>query len=249
MKTKLDLKDTTFLILVRIDSVDRIENILTVTDLLISDFVTHINVLESSEYNNGLLKKLLNYNINYRFQEDNDPILFRTKLLNQMLKEVSTPFVAIWDTDVIVSPKQIIDSINILKSGEADFVYPYENLFLDIPPIIKKLFFNEKDLIILESNKQKMTPLYLPNPVGGGFFANMSAYKNSGLENETYYGWGLEDGERFTKWINKGYKVKRVTGPIYHLCHSRGKNSTFHNPDQQIIKLKNSLANSLKSKT
>ena len=83
-----------------------------------------------------------------------------------------------------------------------------------------------------------MKEMYSPNPVGGAFLANLKTYKKSGLENENFYGWGLEDGERVARWGNLNYKIHRVTGPLFHLSHGRGVNSTFHNDDQHFIKSK-----------
>ena len=68
--------------------------------------------------------------------------------------------------------------------------------------------------------------------------ANRQTYVDAGLENENFYGWGLEDGERYYRWLNLGYKVKRIPGPLFHLSHGRGINSTFHNPDQPMAKRK-----------
>jgi predicted glycosyltransferase involved in capsule biosynthesis len=90
----------------------------------------------------------------------------------------------------------------------------------------------------LEQNVKKMKEMYPPNPLGGAFLANLKAYKESGLENENFYGWGLEDGERYYRWENLGYKIQRVPGPLFHLSHGRGINSTFHNGDQQLLKRK-----------
>ena len=80
--------------------------------------------------------------------------------------------------------------------------------------------------------------MYVPDPVGGVFLANLQAYVDSGLENENFYGWGLEDVERYNRWMNLGYRVKRVPGTIFHLNHGRGINSIYHNADQQIMKHK-----------
>lgn len=232
------MKQLTFLLLVRLDTIERLENILSVTAFINSSFDMKISVLECTSNNNGLLEKLLNKNIQYSFQEDPDPILYRTKFLNQMIKDVNTPFVAIWDTDVIVPVDQILRALELLRSGEADFVYPYEKQFLDTSPILRKLFLQEGKIEVLEQNAKKMKELYLPNPVGGAFMANLEAYKKAGLENEDFYGWGMEDGERFYRWENMGYRIKRVPGPLFHLSHGRGINSVFHNADQQFIKRK-----------
>ena len=81
-----------------------------------------------------------------------------------------------------------------------------------------------------------MKELYPPNPIGGGFFADRKAYLDSGIENEFFYGWGKEDGERVNRWDTLGYTFKRVEGYMYHLSHDRGVNSRFHSKRQGEIK-------------
>lgn len=240
--TLYKLHSCTFIFLVQIDTIERLENVLAVTRFIISNIESKIIVLECSPFNNGVLEKLLDQTVKYTFQEDHDPILHRTKYLNQMIRSVETPFVAVWDTDVIVPVKQIINAVELLKSGEADFVYPYEKQFLDTSPILRKLFLETENIEVLEQNAKKMKEMYLPNPLGGAFLANVKAYKKSGLENEDFYGWGMEDGERYYRWENQGYKIKRIPGPLFHLSHGRGINSVFHNADQQFYKRKEVLS-------
>lgn len=233
-----NLSDVTFLIIVRLDSIDRLENILATTQFLVSNFDTNIWVSEYSAYNNGLLEKLLDSNIRYSFTEDLDTILYRTKFLNQMTETIETAYVAIWDTDVIALKDQIVKSVEILRNGEADFVYPYEKYFYDTSPILKKMYLQDRKIELLEQNKKKMKELYPPDPVGGAFIVNINKYKEAGMENENFYGWGMEDGERYCRWGNMGYKIKRVSGPLFHLSHGRGINSVMHNNDQSSIKLR-----------
>lgn len=232
MHCKTDLTDVTFIIPVRLDSVDRLENILAITQYLCSNFETNIWVSEYASYNNCILKKLLHKKIQYTFTEDQDPVLYRTRFLNQMIRVIDKEFVAVWDTDVIIQKNQILKAVELLRSGSADFVYPYENLFFDTSPIMRKLYLQKRRIEILELNATKMKALYQPNPVGGAFIANMNSYKAAGLENENFYGWGPEDHERFHRWENKGFKIKRVQGPLFHLSHTRGVNSTYRNTDQ-----------------
>ncbi|NWJ53087.1 MAG: hypothetical protein HXX14_19730 [Bacteroidetes bacterium] len=238
MDNKTNLSDVTFLILVRLDSIDRLENILEITRFLSSNFKTNVWVAEYSSYNNGFLKTLLDKSIKYTFTEDHDPILYRTKFLNQMTLTAESSYVAIWDTDVIAPIDQIIMAVELLRNDEADFVYPYDNYFFDTSPILRKLYLQERKIELLEQNTKKMKEMYSPNPVGGAFLANLNAYKEAGLENEEFYGWGLEDGERCVRWKNMGYKIQRVTGPLFHLSHGRGVNSVFHNDDQHLLKKK-----------
>jgi len=233
---KHDLKDITFLILVRLDTIERIENLLASTEHLVSNFDTKIEVLEVASYNNGILKKLLNKRVSYSFLEDDDPILFRTKYLNTMLSSVKTPFVSVWDADILLEVEQILETMHILRSRQADFVFPYEKKMLDTSLILRKLYLKKKKIDFLSKNADKMKEMGPPEAVGGVFFCKLDSYIKIGLENEDFYGWGVEDGERYLRWKNSEYKTKRVKGVVFHLSHPRGINSLIHDQDQSLIK-------------
>lgn len=224
----INLSDLTFIIPLRIDSIDRLLNLLMVTDFLLGNFDTNIHILEADEFNNRLITANLPPKINYTFVEDFDPVFYRTHYINEMVKTCTTSYIAIWDTDVITSPTQIINSLKWLRNKEADFVYPYKNKLLDTTKPVRELFFKTRDINLLIKHQNKMKEMYPPNPVGGAFIANKESYVNSGIENTEFYGWGLEDGERFYRWRTLGYEIKRSDGPMFHLTHSRSLNSSFH---------------------
>ena len=83
-----------------------------------------------------------------------------------------------------------------------------------------------------------MQTMYGPKSVGGAFMANRMKYIEAGMENENYYGWGLEDHERYQRWKKLEYRTHKVDGPLFHLSHGRGTNSRYHNPMQANIKHK-----------
>lgn len=225
MREKIDLKDTTFVIPVRIDTIERLENLKIVTEYLLDHFSINIVLLESFYRDNGLLKCCLSSKIIRYYIEDNDPIFYRTKFLNILTKKISSPYVGIWDTDVIIQPQQLLNAINILREDKADFVFPYDGVFLEIGFENRNTFLKSKDISFLFSNLSKMFPLYGFHACGGGFLANVNSYKKAGMENENFYGWGPEDGERVKRWEILGMSVSRVKGPMFHLTHPRGVNS------------------------
>lgn len=59
MKTKIDLWDVTFNIILRLDSIERLENIIASITFLNRHFNTNVTVWECSYRDNGFLKKLL----------------------------------------------------------------------------------------------------------------------------------------------------------------------------------------------
>ena len=228
---KFNLKDTTFLIPVRIDSIIRLENLLLTVDNIESNFDTNIVIIEAAYYNNGIINKLLSNNITYHFIEDKDPIFHRTKHLNTISKDVNTSITGIWDADVILESTQVIDSVQNLRSGKYDFAYPYDGKFLDTSNILRNHYLLYKDIDFLKKNTLKMDLLYSSikegNSVGGAFFISSKKYKDAGLENENFYGWGMEDGERYRRWLILNYSVYRSSGVLFHLSHPRDINSSM----------------------
>lgn len=56
----------------------------------------------------------------------------------------------------------------------------------------------------------------------GTVFAQTEKYLQAGMENEDFYGWGLEDGERHYRWLSFGYRIYRSEGCLFHLSHPMG---------------------------
>ena len=56
-------------------------------------------------------------------------------------------------------------------------------------------------------------------------FFNRQVYFDGGMENENFRGSSPEDKERYFRFTTLGYKVNRIENFIYHLEHSRGRNS------------------------
>lgn len=230
---KHDLLDTTFLIPVRLDSVIRLENLILSIQYLQKHFSTHIMILEATDYNNGFIEQLLGKWINYYFVEDRDPVFYRTKYINRMTELSDTPYLAIWDADVIVPKEQTMDAISRLREGSVDMIYPYDGHFYDSSDPIREIYLKTRNIKALSSNILKMILPYGAKMVGGAFMVNKEAYLAAGKENERYYGWGPEDGERYHRWRNIGMKVEYSFGNLYHLSHPRGINSSFRSVGQQ----------------
>lgn len=230
---KINIKDFTFLIPIRIDSLVRVENLLLSIQHILKYFDTNIIVLQASDYDNGILTKLLNKKVKYIFYEDRDAVFYRTKYLNIMTKLSTTPYIGIYDTDVIIPKEQIFDSIQRLREG-TEIAYPYDGHFLDTSDILRELYFKKKNINLLLKNRNKMSLIYGNQMKGGAIFVNKIAYINAGMENEKFYGWAPEDWERYERLKNFGYKIHCSTGCLFHLSHPRGTNSTYRSTDQVI---------------
>ena len=232
---KADLKDITFLILVRLDSVQRLENVVAITDALSKYFDTYITVVEASGYPNGILKALLNKKVNYLFKEDNDPILYKTRHFNAMTSDVSTKYIAIWDADVVVDKKAILEAMAVLRSQTADVAYPYNGKCYNTSEILRTLFLKHKDIRVLYRHLNKLDLFHSRLLVGGAVLADREKYIYAGMENEKHYGWGDDDFDRSYRFERLELKTHRVNTCLFHLSHPRTMNSTFASSIQNKI--------------
>lgn len=232
---KNNLMDVTFLITVRIDSIIRLENLLMTTRFLLRYFDCKIIVLEAAPYKNGFIKKMLNHRVEYYFIEDYDSVFYRTRYLNLIAEKVVTSYLCIWDADVIVAPIQIIEAVDKLRNNEYDVALPYDGRALDTTDIIRELFILNNRIDYLFKHIPKMQLLYSGLTLrGGAIFVTLEAYKNAGMENVAFYGWGSEDFERYDRWMILGYKIYITKGVLFHLTHPRGQNSKYSRINQII---------------
>lgn len=231
MDMKISLRDFTFLIPLRADSIERVENLMLVIQYLLQHFDTNIKVLQSNAYDNGMIHKLLNKRVEYTFIEDKDPIFYKTKYQNILTNLSTTPFIGTIDADIIIPKLQIIEAVDHLRCGN-DIVYPYDGRVYETTDSIRELYLIERRIGILEQNQHKMPLMYGNQIKGGAMFVNKDAYIKGGMENEKFYGWGDEDFERYYRWHILQYKVHCCSGYMFHLSHSRGINSIFRSSTQ-----------------
>jgi predicted glycosyltransferase involved in capsule biosynthesis len=225
---KIDMNDVTFVIPVRIDSIERLDNLIVVSNYILSYCNTNITVLEADHRDTNILRKLLKPNINVLFEENHLNIFHRTHFINKLVKGVDTKYVAVWDSDVIVAVKQLEDAVSILRNNTADMVIPYNGRFLDTGLHVRDAYFSTLDIALLYNNVHDMRMLFGAGACGGGFFIDKEKYCMAGMENEYFLGWGIEDGERVRRLGIMGLTISKVNnGPMFHFTHPRNVNSNF----------------------
>jgi len=233
--TRIDLSDVTFLIPVRIDSDQRSNNLSVLINILNRDFATNIIVLEADKTSLFHPSKELK-NLNYRFIFDEDEIFYRTLYINQMIAMSNTPYIAVWDTDAIAAPGQIVDAVTALRNHIAIMAFPFDGRFYEVSGPLYNLFCNTLKHEALLNNLAVMHLRYGYYMVGGAFMVNREKYIASGMENENFYGWGEEDNERVKRMEVLNLAIYRAQGPMFHLWHPRGQNSWFAN---KVIEIRN----------
>lgn len=227
-----DLNDVTFLIAVRIDSEDRMENLAIVTKYLHNHFKTNIIVLEADTMPKVDVQKLPT-SVEYVFYEDKNDILNHTKYNNILLTLAKTPIISIYDTDVVFSKTQLLNAVNLIRYQGAEYVSPYNGTFVSVDRLFKAMFSKLLDANLLLFNIGKFG-IGTRRSFGGAVFLNKNSFVEAGKDNEHIDSWGPEDIERAKRMSILGYKVQRVDGPLFHLPHSRGTNSSYHDMHTRI---------------
>lgn len=229
----VDLSKATFIIPLRIESADRMRNIITLLCFLLGNFDTNVIVKEvDSEpvFEKNVLPQIKEFigndiNLVHIFEKSDDPVFYRMHILNEMLAMSKTDIVINYDCDVLMPVETYVNAYESILNGTCDVVYPYGNGNFQkqvhvTDEIVSDFLNNDFDLSILDKSSQVST-----SDFGWVQFFNRSVYIEGGMENENFRGSSPEDKERFFRFTTLGYKVGRIDNWIYHLEHSRGANS------------------------
>ena len=229
----IDLKDTTFIIPVKIESDDRLRNVITVCCFLLENFDTKVILKEvdtKSVFKESALPQISEYvedsikNLTHIYEVPDDSVFYRMRYLNEMLATVDTDVVANYDSDVLLPIDTYVKAQEMCK-GEYDLVYPYgqgmwqKQIFAD-DELVSDFLSNDCKFDILEDRVKIM----MHNQVMFNS-SKTKSYIEGGMENENFQGSSPDDKERLHRFTTLGYKVGRVENYVYHLEHSRGANS------------------------
>ena len=246
---RFDLTKCTFIIPLRIETDDRMRNIVTILIYLTRNFDTKIILKEVDKESiylrdvKPLLEQALKPEmlscIHHIFEKSDDFTFHRTKILNDMLWMVDTPVVANYDSDVLLPMETYVHATNMIAKewvhpdvedakpvkmvypyGYGDYQYQCHVGDNEVTNFINSGFNFE----YFDGHTRQWDAKY-------GFcqFFDTEEYKKLGGENENFIAYGYEDDERHFRF-NMLSSVARITEYVYHLEHGRTKNSWFNNP-------------------
>ena len=236
---KTDLTDATFIIPIRIESEDRLRNVITSVAFLLNNFNTSIIIKEvdkTSVFKKRALPQLESFfgevNVKHIFEESDEPLFHRQRVLNEMIMETDTDIVVNYDCDVILPMESYVTAYMGIKEKIYDVVYPYGSGMyqrrVNAEDGVVSAFLDSNDYSFLDRASDKHT-----SDFGWAQFFRRSVYINGGMENENFRAYAPEDKERYFRFTTLGYKVGRIDNVVYHLEHARGENSWFTNPHMQ----------------
>lgn len=244
-----DLSDCTFIIPLRIESRDRMRNIITVLIYLLRNFKTKVIVKEVDKESifkesvqpalEEALKDFQLEGLTHIFEQSDEYTFHRTKIINDMLWMVDTPYVANYDCDILLPKTSYAYAVNLLKNGYQKeeggerlypkVVYPYGNGMYQAQlrasdEEVSEFMNSEFDFSVFKTWRAYDAKF--------GFvqFFDTETYKKYGGENEGFVAYGYEDDERHFRFYKLSHVVRMNEERIFHLEHERSPNSWFNNP-------------------
>ena len=234
---KIDLSEATFIIPIRIESQDRLRNVITTTAFLLENFDANIIIKEvdfESVFEKDalpVLEDILDCDIDVKhvFEKSEEPLFHRQKVLNEMIMEAKTEIVVNYDCDVLLPLNSYLEAYQSILYHTHDVIYPYgqgvyQKQIKATDEVVSK-FLETSNYEYLDEVSNLHT-----SDFGWVQFFNRQVYIDGGLENENFKAYSPEDKERFYRFTTLGYNVGRINDYVYHLEHTRGENSWFSNP-------------------
>jgi predicted glycosyltransferase involved in capsule biosynthesis len=229
--------DLTFLIPTRIETEDRLRNIISSVSYLLRHIPAKVIVKEVSNHPTfkfRAISEIRKYadtsNLTYLYEETEEPLFCKSKVLNDLIVAAGTKVVANYDADCILPLESYHYAYNAINDNQADVVYPYGcgvyQWRAEYNQDIYEEFVNRLDVSVLDKNKTLSN-----STIGWTQFINRQKYIESYMMNENFISWGCEDDEFYYRMSVLGNRIGRIDSYVYHLEHSRTHNSWFSNPN------------------
>ena len=235
------LRDAAFIIPVRIDTPDRLRNLELVLAWIDRSFEgAQILVLEHDDAPRAA-EAAQRHRVEHSFLRANGHF-HKSHVFNLGVAHVDRPFALLYDCDVLVSPRAIVEAIEKLRRGEAEYVYPYNGVMLEArcddrdPRAILEAPFLRDGARCAEGALDDLPPgvVYLNGTLaepstGGVLVCPRRTLLRHGGFNPNILSYGCEDTELETRVVKLGARVVRLGGyNCFHLRHRRGPDSRYN---------------------
>ena len=230
------MKDLTFIIPTRIETEDRLRNIISSVSYLLKHLPAKVIVKEvapQSTFKFRAIPEIKKYadisNLTHIYEQTSEPLFCKSKVLNDLIVAADTKFVANYDADCILPLTSYHQAYALLAGDKADVVYPYGcgiyQWKAEYNMQVYQEFVSTLDYRVLDKRKSLSN-----STIGWTQFVNRQKYIDSYMMNENFISWGCEDDEFYFRMSTLGNRIARVDDYVYHLEHSRTDNSWFSNP-------------------
>lgn len=232
--------DITFLMPCRIESNDRLKNIITSISYLTYHFPECKIIVKENDTKSVFGEQAIPYlqkyfnkkltNLTHVFEYDENQFFHKTRILNDLVLSADTEIVYNYDVDHLLPVSSYHSAYDMITKHGFDAVYCYGcgvyQWLVDYPKEMFEKFLESKfDLNVLSPGCN-----ICPSVMGLGQMISKQSEIDSYMWNENFMAWGPEDCEFLYRIQVMGLKVGRINDMCYHLNHERTFNSHYHNP-------------------
>ena len=230
----------TFLMPCRIESEDRLKNVITSVGYLAHNFPESKILIKEVDKHSVFREQVVPVfekifgkvtdNIIHIFEQSEEQFFHKTRILNDLLIASDTEIIYNYDVDVVYPISSYHTAYKMITEHGYDAVYTYGcgiyQWAVDYPMDLFNSFIQSKfDLNVLEPRCKLQ-----PSVMGWGQMIKRQVEIDAGMWNENFISWGAEDCEFHYRLPSLGYYVGRVKDFVYHFEHGRTFNSHYHNP-------------------
>lgn len=228
--------NVSFLIALQIDSEDRLANLQISTNNLKHHFPESEIIISELDTESKIGNNFTH--CKHLFTKTNE-FFNKQKAYNLAAKMSSKDTICLYDADVVIHPKAIEKSVEIILNKQSEIVWPYDGRFYDVP----KKYHSEIDTTkSIKSVLLKDCTLFCSTSVGGAVFFDKNVFFEGGMGNENFKGAGWEDNEIYERFTKLGFKRLKLDTYLLHLTHARKETSYNYNPygkhnEQEFVRI------------
>ena len=240
------MKDLTYLLPCRIESDDRLRNVITSVTYILKNFpeakVLVKEVDTQSNFKESALPQIKKYvgdvgQLKHIFEQSDEKFFHKTRILNDLCVAADTPIIYNHDVDVVVPKNSHELAYRSITQEGSDAVYPFGcgiyQWAVNYSDDLLDKFLSSHDGKDFDTSIVQASSVRVPSSIGWGQMITKTAEVSAGLWNEEFISWGAEDCEFYYRLSLFGFKVGRVIDDIFHFEHGRTFNSHYHNPKFQ----------------
>lgn len=230
----------TFLMPCRIESEDRLKNVITSVSYLAHHFPQAKIIVKEHDRQSIFSEKVIPAlervfgnvppNLRLIYEQSEQQFFHKTRILNDLLLDADTEIVYNYDVDVVYPVSSYETAYRMIVEGGYDAVYTYGcgiyQWAVDYPiEVFDRFILSKFDFGTIHPNCNPQ-----PSVMGWGQMIKRQVELDAGLWNENFISWGAEDCEFYYRLQALGYSVGRVNDFVYHFEHGRTFNSHYNNP-------------------
>jgi len=225
------MHNVTFLLPLRIDNQDRIDNFQTCLRYLTKRFPQSEILVVEDDAESKCEDLCKTYGVTYHHKK-NDGRFSRSMVINTGLLLASRDYFVVYDIDVLIDASLISRAVKTLQESSLHIVLPHNSIFINVKGSLKAQVSESLNIGFVPPVYSLFPPLKRSEMEAYCILSGVVVFRTSTLREIGGYSkkmisYGWEDIEVLKRAAKLGfYYFSLPTGNVIHLDHARGKDST-----------------------